>query len=150
MKIKIIENIVRIVNVERAKFVSNFKTQISEEFQLFPKQILTGKFEDNKVNAKINPPSGLVDPFKSIVTGTIESDNNSTKLNLKVSPSWTIRIFLTIWYVLILLMTINYNYSGFSNLLKFIGLELIWILIPLVLTRLKVRWDRIRLERKIK
>jgi len=150
MKIRITENIVGIINIERAKFVSNLETQISEKFQLFPEQILTGKFEDNKLKAKINPPSGLADPFKSIVTGTIESDNNSTKLNLKVSPSWTIRIFLTIWYVLILLMTINYNYSDFSSLLKFIGIDLIWILIPLALTRLKVRWDRIRLERKIK
>ena len=72
------------------------------------------------------------------------------KLNLKVSPSWTIRIFLTIWYILSLLMIFKFDYSDFVNSLKFIGIELIWIITPLVLTRLKVRWDRIRLERKIK
>ena len=149
MKIGLTEHIEAIINNDRIKFVSSLETHLSKEFQLFPNTILSGKLINNKLNAKINPPIGWVDPFKSLVNGTIDSVEKSTKLNLKVSPSWTIRIFLIIWYALTLLMIFKFNYSDFVNSLKFIGIELIWIIIPLVLTRLKVRWDRKRLERKI-
>ena len=148
MKVGLTENIAEIINIERLKFVSNLETHLSKNFQLFPDKILTGELKSNKLKAKINPPIGWVDPFKSLVIGTIDSVDNSTKLNLKVSPSWTIRIFLAIWYILSLLMIIKYAFSDFADSLMFIGIELIWIIIPLILTRLKVRWDRTRLERK--
>ena len=137
------------INIDRTKFVSILETHLSKKFQLFPDKILTGKLIDNKLNAKINPPVGWSDPFKSLVSGTIDIVDNSTKQNLKVSPSWTIRIFLTIWYILILIMIFTFDYPDIVNSLEFIAIGLIWIMIPLILTRLKVRWDRKRLERKI-
>jgi len=150
MKIGLTENITEIINIERVKFVSNLENHLSKKFQLFPDKILTGKLENYKLKAKINPPIGWVDPFKSLVIGTIDSIDNSTQLNLKVSPSWTIRIFLTIWYILSFLMIIKYDYYDLNSSLKFMGLETIWLIFPLILVRLKVKWDKKRLERVIK
>ena len=150
MKIGLTENITGIINIERAKFISSLEAHLSDKFQLFPDKILIGELNNYKLKAKINPPFGWADPFKSLVTGTIDIVNNATKLNLKVSPNWTIRIFLVIWTFLIVLMIIKYDYSDFVSSFRFFGIELIWILIPLVLTRLKVRWDRKSLEIKLK
>jgi hypothetical protein len=150
MKIGLTENIEDEINIDRMKFVSNLETHLSKNFQLFPDKILTGKLKDYELKAKINPPIGWADPFKSLVSGTIDIVDNSTKLNLKVSPSWTIRIFLTIWYILSLLMIINFDYYDSISTLKFIGLEIILIIFPLILVRMKVKWDKKRLERIIK
>ncbi len=150
MKIGLTENIEEKIIIDRIKFVSNLETHLSKKFQLFPDKILSGKLIDNKLNAKINPPIGWADPFKSLVNGTIDIVDNSTKLNLKVSPSWTIRMFLTIWYILSLLMIINFDYYDSISTLKFIGLEIILIIFPLILVRMKVKWDKKRLERIIK
>ena len=74
MRLRLTENIKEIINIERGKFVSNLKFHLSDKFQLFPDQILTGKIMNNKLKARINPPGGWVDPFKSIVTGEFDKD----------------------------------------------------------------------------
>ena len=112
--------------------------------------MLSGKIVNNKLNARINPLGGWVDPFKSVVTGEIDKGFNTTILNLKVRPNWTIKVFLIIWYLISLLMIVNFDYYDLVSILKFIGLEIILIVFPLILVRMKVKWDKKRLERIIK
>lgn len=149
MKIGLTENIETIINIERAEYTSLLEKHILKDFQAFPEQILTGELKDNRLKAKINPPIGLADPFRSLVNGTIVSIANKTELKLKISPGWIIRIFLSIWSVLNIIIVTRYEYTDFQDFVRFIGILMVSIIPPLIMSRLKVRWDRKRLERKI-
>jgi len=56
MRLRLTENIKEIINIERGEFVSNLKFHLSDKFQLFPDQILTGKIMNNKLKARTEKP----------------------------------------------------------------------------------------------
>lgn len=52
-------------------------------------------------------------------------------------------------YAIGLMTILDFEYTDLVNLFAFIGIEFLMLFLPLLFTRLKVRWDRIRLERRI-
>lgn len=94
MNFSLSENIDKRINIPKPEFISKLEPHISEKFHLFSENILFGKISDNILDAKINPPIGAADPFKSLVYGTIDGNENYTILKLNVGPSWIIWMFL--------------------------------------------------------
>jgi hypothetical protein len=115
---------------------------ISLKFQFFPDKILTGELiKDRKLKAVINPPLGWCDPFKSRISGSLNTCEKQTALEFTVKPSLAIIGFLTIWTALIVLMIISFDYKGTDKIIGFIGLVFCFIIIPLLLSKLKIVWD---------
>ncbi|MDP4274221.1 MAG: hypothetical protein Q8907_08085 [Bacteroidota bacterium] len=130
----------------RDKVIATLRKGICDKFQLFPDKIMHGFIIDNKIRAFISPPFGFVDPFKSRVTGIIENNNNKTEIQLKVNPSFVIIGFIMIWIGLIIFMIITHNFRDILNSLGFIGIAIIFTIIPFGLAKIKIRWDKKRLE----
>jgi hypothetical protein len=119
---------------------------ISESLQLFHDTIMHGSFKGNKFEAVINPPIGFVDPFKSIIKGTIITDNNKTEINILIKPSSVLFGFSVIWFVLLIFMVISFKYTDIVTSVLFIGLIMLFALIVIGLIKVKVHWDTKRLK----
>jgi hypothetical protein len=128
------------------KVISIFHEEILTEFRIFPDRIMTGEIKNGNIDSLINPPSGFVDPFKSRVNGTVQIANKLTRIELKISTGWIIIGFYILWYSIILIVIFGYifgdaqgNYSGLLFLIAF-------AIFPIGLGRLKLNWDKKRLE----
>ena len=128
------------------KVVSIFHSGILTKYHIFPERIMTGKIKNGSIDSHINPPFGFVDPFKSRVKGTFQSENGLTRIELKIGTGWLIIGFYILWYSIILIAIFGFIFgdtkSNFSGLLFLIGSAII----PIGLGRLKLYWDKKRLE----
>ena len=115
-------------------------------FEFFPDKIMTGRLESGKIKSVINPPTGLADPFKSRVSGVVENNNGRTKIELKIKLGWVIIGFYIIWYSLILFMIFGLIFKQSEHSLRSFGILIVFILLPLGLGKLKISWDKRRLE----
>jgi hypothetical protein len=120
---------------------------ISGKFQFFPNSIMYGQISRNNIKAVINPPLGYVDPFKSRVHGELKTQNDLTIIKVKVFPSWIVIGFILLWLILIVVMIATFDYANTIEVIKFLILTFLLISFPFVIARLKVHWDRKRLER---
>jgi hypothetical protein len=147
MTLALTEKIERVTKTPYDKVVSIFSSAISQRFQFFPDQIMSGHIYNGKIKTVINPPTGWSDPFRSRVIGNIIIENDQTRIQLKISPNWLILGFLIIWNGLLLLMILKFDYTEFLKSIKFIGLNFIWAIIPIGLVKIKVNWDKRRLDK---
>jgi len=145
MKLSLIENIEKITETSYDKVISIISSGISEKFHFFPKEIMNGKVENGNVKAVINPPTGLVDPFKSRIEGCIKNINEQTNISLRIRLGWKVIGFLIIWCVMILYMILSFDYSDLMRNLQFIGISIIWTLLPFGAAKIKINWDKRRL-----
>ena len=149
MKLTLTERIEKTSDKPYDKILSALESGIADEIRFFPKEIMNGEIWNGEIMTVINPPFGLVDPFKSRVRGLVIEENGLTVIKLKVSPSWVIIGFIVIWCSLTILGTITYEYSDLIQTLQFLGVAIIWTFIPLGIGKLKVNRDRQRLEKWI-
>lgn len=129
--------------------ITILKNGTEKKFQFFPDQIMKGKITTNFIEAVINPPIGLSDGFKSKVTGRIINDKTTTHISLIVKPSLAITIFIVAWCLLIFLALFFHEYSDTIETLKFLFITIAWTILPFALCKLKVNWDKRRLEKWI-
>ncbi len=149
MKLTLIESIEKKSDKPYDKILLALQSGTSDEFSFFPKEIMDGVIGNGEIMTVINPPVGHVDPFKSRVRGLVKKENGLTVIKLKISPSWVIIGFTVIWCFLIILGTITYEFIDLVQTLQFLGVAIIWTFIPFGVGKLKVNWDRRRLEKWI-
>ena len=128
-----------------------FENVVSTHFIiLISNKLLYGKIDGYKISAISNPPVGISDPFRSRIIGLIDNQNNQTTLKLSIKPSYVLIVFLWIWNAIMFLMILDIDLPTLQDKFSFIIIYIIWILFPLGLTRLKVNWDRRRIEKFIR
>ena len=128
---------------------SIFQSGTLQGFNLFPDKIMTGRIENGKVTAIINPPIGWSDPFKSRVKGSINKENEHVTVDLRISLGWTIIAIYFIWYSLFLLILYGLIFKSSNGGFKIFAFLLMYFIFPLGLGKLKIIWDRRRLEKWI-
>ena len=111
---------------------------------------MTGNIYGTKISATINPPKYWSDPFRSRVEGDIESESNGTKLKLKVSFGIVNIIALIIWYLPMISVLQHPKNQNLKNVLLIFGMCSIFSLLSLFLLRIKMNWDKRRLENWLK
>jgi hypothetical protein len=129
------------------KVISIFRNNTSGKFQFFPDQIMFGQVGADEIKSVINPPLGWVDPFKSRVKGRITTSYGRTNIGLNISPSWIVVGFIVVWCILTIIMILKFDFVETYRSLKFIGLTFLWTIIPFGLCKIKVTWDRRRLDK---
>ncbi len=142
-------NIDKKVNADIESVKSILEHHLTDTFQFFPDKLLQGKIIGDRLTAKINPPIGWVDPFRSRVSGQIIGKNNTTSIVIKIRMSLTVLFILILWFVLITLTLIKFEYKNISDSFQFIGLTIIYALVPLLLFRLKLHFDKGRLDKLV-
>ena len=143
------ENIEKLMNIDTELFKFKLNNQMENSFQFFHNKPLNGEIIGDKLIAKINPPIGMVDGLKSIVSGEIKKENNFTRLTLKIEPNLIVLLFVFVWEGLVLLCLIKFSFLNISQTVRFVIIMLTWALIPIILTRLKLKWDKSRLNKLI-
>ena len=106
------------------------------------------KTDKDSFKARINPPRGAADPFKSIVHGSIESRQGKTLLRLTFLPGIGLVFGTSIWYYFLG----NYIAQEFAER-SFIETcsRVSWgVLTPLLIAYIKYRWDVSRLKAHLK
>jgi hypothetical protein len=146
MKLTINERILKQTDLSYDRVNSILQSGTLKGFNFFAENIMTGTIENGKVKTVINPPIGLVDPFKSRVNGFINQQGGQVIIDLKISLGWIIIGFYFIWYSLLLLILFGLIFKGSNGGLEMIGILIAFFLLPLVLGKLKIYWDRRRLE----
>jgi hypothetical protein len=144
------ETIEKTTNLSQDKVIALIASGTTNKFQLFPDYMMTGEIIGNRIDTVINPQTGFSDPFKSRATGNITCDNKLTSIRITIKPSWTLILSATVWNGLIIAGLCFSEYGTFPDLvqtLKYIFIQVVWILLPFGLIRLKVNWDRRRLEK---
>lgn len=115
-----------------------------EDFKLFPKKILTGTITKNhKLNAVINVPFPMSDPFKNRVAATIVDNRNRNVLKGKVQFG-ILNTILCFFFYIPYLFNIG---EGFD--IKIFGMLTLMNLSIICLLYLKLMWDSNRLKRKL-
>ena len=128
------------------QFVSKLKSYLTNKFEMFPDKPLTGKINGERFDFKINPPLMWSDPFKSRAEGQIIQLNGLSQLQLKISPNLTIKLFLGVWFLLLLLFLIQTDYTDVYEIIKRLGATLLLASLVIVLIKVKVKWDTRRLK----
>lgn len=146
MKMKLSERIIKRTDLSYEKASSILQSGTLKGFNLFPGKIMTGKIENGKVQTVVNPPIGWSDPFKSRVNGIINREEGQVIIDLKISLGWLIIGFYCIWYSILLLILFGLIFTDSNGGLDLFGFLIVYSLLPLVLGKLKVNWDRRRLE----
>jgi hypothetical protein len=146
MKLTLSERILKRTELSYDKVGSILQSGTLSGLNLFPEKIMTGRVNNGHVKSVVNPPLGWSDPFKSRVNGIIKQDNGHVIIDLKISLGWVIIAFYCIWYPLILLMLYGLIFKDAKGGLEMLGILIVYSLLPLGLGKLKVNWDRRRLE----
>ena len=120
---------------------------ISQEFEFFTDKIMSGKLNGTEVNATINPPNALSDPFKTRVKGNIISENGETKLDLKVSFGIVNKLILFIWYLPMFSLLQHEKNQDLNSILEIFGMLSMFSLLSFILFWLKLKWDKGRFEK---
>ena len=149
MKISLKENIYKITDNSSEQVLAVFKKSENASEDVLSWLNHSKKENIISIKALINPPSGFADAFKSRMSGQIIDRENQTIIDLKIRPSWVIIIFSTIWISLLLIMFYQVDLTNITKAIKFIGFFILYLSIPLGLGKLKVNWDRRRLEKWI-
>ena len=149
MKISLKENIYKITDNSSEQVLAVFKKSENASEDVLSWLNHSKKENIISIKALINPPSGFADAFKSRMSGQIIDRENQTIIDLKIRPSWVIIIFSIIWISLLLIMFYQVDLPNISKTVKFIGFFILYLSIPLGLGKLKVNWDRRRLEKWI-
>lgn len=147
MTFKLTENIDVKFQLDAEKFITTLKNYSTTDFQMFPDKPLTGEIVGNAFSFKINPPLMIVDPFRSLANGQVCIENGINHLQVKISPSWTILAFLTLWFILIILFFSISNFTDNPITFCTICWTFTLILLPIVLTKIKIIWDKRRLKK---
>ena len=119
---------------------------MSNGSELFTDKVITGDIYETRLNATINPPNALSDPFKSKVEGSILSENKGTKLELTVKFGIVNILAILIWYLPMLFVFQYEKNQDLKSVLAIFGMCLLFSLFSLFLLKLKVNWDKRRLE----
>jgi hypothetical protein len=146
MKLTLNERIFKRTDLSFDSVNSIFQSGTLKGFNFFPDKIMTGTVENGKVKTLINPPTGWSDPFKSRVKGVINQEEGQVLINLKISLGWVIIAFYCIWYSLLFIMLYGLIFKDSKGGLEMFGFLIAYSLFPLGLGKLKVYWDRRRLE----
>ena len=153
MKLTLNDRIYRRTNLSFQSVCSILQSGTLQGLNLFPDRIMTGTIENGKVRAVINPPLWVSDPFRSRVRGTISQDERQVTIDFKIRLSWVIIAFYAFWYSIHLMILIK-SITNDSNV-EHVEIEVVEhmiasLVLPLILGKLKVYWDRTRLENWIK
>jgi len=149
MKLTLNERISKRTDLSIGSVSSILQSGTLEGFNFFPDKIMTGTVENGKVKTVINPPTGWSDPFKSRVKGTINQEEGQVVIDLRISLGWVIIAFYGIWYSLLFLMLYGLIFKDSDGGLEMFGILIAYSLFPLGLGKLKVNWDKRRLEKWI-
>lgn len=144
------EKIVRQTHRPYNEVISLFDSEISREFKLFPDRVMNGKLKDGEIRAVINPPMGFSDPFKSRVKGVITEIEGTTQINLHVKPAWIIIAFWLFWTFVLSIFLFQLDYKNIDFSIETIGHIFLFGVVPYLLGKLKVNWDKRRLLKWLK
>jgi hypothetical protein len=150
MRIGVIEIITKKIQISKEELLTIFKENTCKYFQYFSDRELIGKITSERIIVKVRHQAGFADPFNSISFGKIESLERHTQLTFTVIPSVILILILTLWTLLNLWFIISYGYQ--NDLIKFlrnVGISFLTTIFPFVFVRLKVNWDKRRLEKWI-
>ena len=143
----ITESIIMKSEMSINEVIRQIEKGISPNFELFPDKIMSGNINGTRINATINPPGGLSDPFKTSVKGNVISENGETKLKLKVSFGIVNKLILVVWYIPMISLLQAEKNQDINSILEIFGMCSIMSLISFILFWLKLKWDKGRLEK---
>lgn len=124
--------------------IESIREIYEKEFKLFPQKILTGSINKiHELNAIINVPFPMSDPFKNRVAATIVENRNRNVLKGKVQFG-IINSILCFFFYIPYLFNIG---EGFD--IKLFGMLTMMNLFIICLLYLKLMWDANRLKRKL-
>lgn len=146
MKLTLNERIIKRSDLSMDKVCSILHSGTSKGFNFSPEKVMTGTVEDGKVKTVINPPTGWSDPFKSRVQGRVFQEEEQVIIDMKISLGWLIIAFYCIWYSILLLMLFGLIFKDSKGGLEMFGFLIAYSLFPPGLGKLKISWDRRRLE----
>lgn len=146
MKIRLTDRIIKLTELPLEEVDTIFQNGISDSYKFFPTTIMYGTMVNGRIDALINPPKLIADPFQSRVKGEFKRENELTKIDLKINLSWLIIVFGILWYIPILIAT----WGLFTNEQGHVIERIIWIslfsILPIGFSTLKLNWDKVRLE----
>lgn len=146
MKLRLTDRITKWTELPLEEVDAIFQNGTSDSYKFFPKTIMHGTMLNGRIDALINPPKLIADPFQSRVKGEFKRENELTKIDLRINLSWLIIVFGILWYIPILIAT----WGLFTNEQGHLIERIIWIslfsILPIVFCSLKLNWDKQRLE----
>jgi hypothetical protein len=149
MKLTLNERIFKRTDLSVDCVISILQSGTLKGFNFFPDKIMTGTVDNGRVRTVINPPKGWADPFKSRVQGIVNQEEGRAIVDLKINLGWVIIAFYIIWYSLLFLMLFGLVFKDSKNGIEVIGILIAYSLFPLGLGKIKVNWDKRRLEKWI-
>lgn len=124
--------------------INCFEEDMKDSFDLFPTtHVMVGSIKNNELRAVFNPfMTMLSDPFASRIRGSFSDQDKGTRIALKVSPGWIVIGLVVVWLWLALNILLTDAHVGQSSF----SLEVTNVLAPLILCKIKLLWDRVRLK----
>ena len=126
-----------------------FQNLTSDSHNLLPKTVMYGTVVNGRIDALINPPNLLVDPFKSRVRGELKKENSLTKIDLRISLSWVLIVFGILWYIPMIIGFWGLITKDLGHVTERIIMLSIFSILPFGLSALKLNFDKRRLEDRI-
>jgi len=127
--------------------IHKIKMGICQNFEFFPDKIMSGKIYGNKINATINSPVSISDPFKTKVNGHIVVENDNTKVELILSFGIVNKLILIIWYLPMISLLQHEKNQDFYSILRIFGMLSLLSFISFLLLWIKLKWDKRKLEK---
>ncbi len=146
MKITLVEEIRIKTEIPLSSVISIFQSGLNSKFQFFPDLIMNGHIKNNKIKANINSSLGWIDIIKSTVKGSITVNKGLTKIQLKIYPNAILIGFSISWYLLLASTIIEFDYQQIIETIEFVGLNLLFGLIPYLIAKLKINKDTKKLK----
>lgn len=146
MKLRLTDRITKWTELPLEEVDTIFQNGTSDSYKFFPTTIMYGTMVNGRIDALINPPKLIADPFQSRVKGELKRENERTKIDLRINLSWIIIVFGILWYIPILFGIWGLFTNELDHVIeRIIGLSLFSIL-PIGFSALKLNWDKGRLE----
>lgn len=89
----------------------------------------------------------MVDVFKSRIKGKVFIDKDQTIIHLNVYLSWLLILFNTICLVLNSIFLVDFVNGTNAISFKYVTLLLIAVILPMIISVLKLQWDKRRLKK---
>ena len=129
------------------KIIHKIKMGICQNFDFFPDEIMSGKIYGSKINATINSPVSISDPFKTKVNGHVVVENDYTKVELNLSFGIVNKLILIIWYLPMVSLLQHEKNQDLYSILRIFGMVSLLSFISFLLLWIKLKWDKRRLEK---
>ncbi len=105
-----------------------------------------GTLVNGRIDALINPPKLIADPFRTRVRGELKKERELTQIDLKIDLSWLIILPGVLWYIFMLIGFWNLFTNDLGHVIERIIILTMFSILPIGFSALKLKWDKERLE----